>query len=582
MADNSTIPHSTRPHGSAYIDQTPDPGFNSAEHDILNNVSSIPSGSSTEEDSDDGSSVDWSGDDLGPSKHQASDSYLSPDSGRGEGDFDDDEWMVENEDWELAQGDFTKQYNRARQQHSAVYTGIRPSSEIAAGPSGSSRPPLPARNVQRAKPTLSPTGRVRLALNTGVAVNPKVVGVGKDKSDRATLDQVLDARTRLVLGSLKRRGIIDDIEYCISTGKEANVYYSGRPALSTDSASPSALAVKIYRTSILAFRSRKSYIEGEHRFKGEYTSSKNPRKMVRVWAEKELRNLRRLHQGGIRVPIAIEQKENVLVMEFLATGESASPRLKDAELSQEDVARLYSELIVIMRRMFKHCKLVHADLSEYNILLHDSHICIIDVSQSVEHDHPRSFDFLRKDIHNVHDYFTRLSRGDIGLLSLRRTWDFVTLDDIGLSREQELGEEGEKRMSQILYEWLSRAVEPENQLEDDTVFMTSFIPRHLGEVADPERDVDLLQSGNAHQLIYAQMQGLALRPKLAQADATTTTDNSSPTGDAEPNGDSDDSDDSGNDESGSDLANRRSRGFRHEDKELKKVSAVLEIGKKLC
>jgi RIO kinase 1 len=39
--------------------------------------------------------------------------------------------------------------------------------------------------------------------------------------------------------------------------------------------------------------------------------------MVRLWAEKELRNLRRLVQGGIRAPIVIEQRENVLVMEFL-------------------------------------------------------------------------------------------------------------------------------------------------------------------------------------------------------------------------------------------------------------------------
>lgn len=83
---------------------------------------------------------------------------------------------------------------------------------------------------------------------------------------------------------------------------------------------PPTIAVKIYRTSILNFRSRKSYIEGEHRFRGGYTSAKNPRKMVRLWAEKELRNLRRLVQGGVRAPIVIEQRENVLVMEFLGQG----------------------------------------------------------------------------------------------------------------------------------------------------------------------------------------------------------------------------------------------------------------------
>jgi RIO kinase 1 len=39
--------------------------------------------------------------------------------------------------------------------------------------------------------------------------------------------------------------------------------------------------------------------------------------MVKVWAEKELRNLRRLEQSGVRAPRVIEGKENVLVMEFL-------------------------------------------------------------------------------------------------------------------------------------------------------------------------------------------------------------------------------------------------------------------------
>ena len=62
-------------------------------------------------------------------------------------------------------------------------------------------------------------------------------------------------------------------------------------------------------------------MDGEHRFRGEYTSSRNPRKMVRVWAEKEMRNLRRLEQGGVRSPKAVEVKQNVLVMEYLGIGE---------------------------------------------------------------------------------------------------------------------------------------------------------------------------------------------------------------------------------------------------------------------
>jgi RIO kinase 1 len=43
--------------------------------------------------------------------------------------------------------------------------------------------------------------------------------------------------------------------------------------------------------------------------------------MVRLWAEKELRNLRRLRAAGIPCPEPLEVRENVLVMSFLGDRE---------------------------------------------------------------------------------------------------------------------------------------------------------------------------------------------------------------------------------------------------------------------
>lgn len=100
---------------------------------------------------------------------------------------------------------------------------------------------------------------------------------------------------------------------------KANVYHAHRADM-PPGPYPDSLAVKIYRTSILGFRSRQEYMQGEHRFRGEYTSSKNPRKMVKLWAEKEFRNLRRLEEEHIRCPRALECKENVLVLEYLGDG----------------------------------------------------------------------------------------------------------------------------------------------------------------------------------------------------------------------------------------------------------------------
>ena len=81
----------------------------------------------------------------------------------------------------------------------------------------------------------------------------------KDKQDRATAEQVMDPRTRMILFKLMNRGFITQINGCISTGKEANVYHaSGKDG--------TQLALKIYKTSILVFKDRDKYVTGEFRY----------------------------------------------------------------------------------------------------------------------------------------------------------------------------------------------------------------------------------------------------------------------------------------------------------------------------
>lgn len=54
-----------------------------------------------------------------------------------------------------------------------------------------------------------------------------------------------------------------------------------------------SFATKIYNTSILVFKKRSKYIEGEFRFRNAYTKNTNPRKMVKQWSEKEFRKDRK-------------------------------------------------------------------------------------------------------------------------------------------------------------------------------------------------------------------------------------------------------------------------------------------------
>merc|ERR1719334_2832291 len=71
----------------------------------------------------------------------------------------------------------------------------------------------------------------------------KEEGRVRDKADRATVEQVMDPRTRMILFKLLNRGFISEISGCISTGKEANVYYATGGVESEQD-----LAIKIYKT----------------------------------------------------------------------------------------------------------------------------------------------------------------------------------------------------------------------------------------------------------------------------------------------------------------------------------------------
>ncbi|KAI7863205.1 RIO1 family-domain-containing protein [Spinellus fusiger] len=276
----------------------------------------------------------------------------------------------------------------------------------------------------------------------------------KDKSDRATVEQVLDPRTRIILFKMLNKGIFYEINGCISTGKEANVYHA---------ATEEGLhrAIKVYKTSVLTFKDRDRYVTGEYRFRHGYSKS-NPRKMVKVWAEKEMRNLKRIKAAGIPSPEAMVLRMHVLVMEFLGDKNGwAYPRLKDAQIESSKYATLYYQLIK-------------------NGLLY-----IIDVSQSVEHDHPHASEFLRKDLSNVTDYFSK--RG-VRVMSLMDLFSFVTNASFS-NEESVVDSELEKIQIRI-----STEPEERNRMEEE-IFMRSYIPQTLEQVIDVERDTLLIAEG---------------------------------------------------------------------------------------
>ena len=106
---------------------------------------------------------------------------------------------------------------------------------------------------------------------------------------------------------------------------------------------------------------------------------------------------RSLCAAGLPVPQTYSLTRNVLVMEFLGENGWPAPRLKDVELTKKSYERVYKRLILILRDMYQKCRLVHGDLSEYNLLYY----------KKVEIDHPNALHFLRSDCKNVTDYFSK-------------------------------------------------------------------------------------------------------------------------------------------------------------------------------
>lgn len=316
----------------------------------------------------------------------------------------------------------------------------------------------------------------------------------KDKQDRATAEQVMDPRTRMILFKLLNRNFITEINGCISTGKEANVYHCTNKY-------GEEFAIKIYKTSILVFKDRDKYVTGEYRFRHGYCKS-NPRKMVRTWAEKEMRNLSRMFKNGLPVPEPILLKSHVLLMTFMGTDGYPAPKLKDIEISTSKARELYRECVILVWRLYNIVKLVHADLSEFNMLYHNDSIVIIDVSQSVEQEHPHAFEFLRKDCSNISDFFRR--RG-VSTMTIKELFDFITDPKITEANMEECLEEISERISDRNIDELTA-----QEKIDEEVFKNAFIPKTLSEVYDVERDVFGKKNSEeaTEELIYSKIIGL--------------------------------------------------------------------------
>jgi RIO kinase 1 len=216
-------------------------------------------------------------------------------------------------------------------------------------------------------------------------------------SERATVEEVFDQSTRMVIYNLLNKGVLDEIHGVVSAGKEARVYWSKNKE-------GKELAVKIYLTSSAELlKGMHKYIEGDQRFKNV---KHDTRSLIYTWAQKEFRNLQQATRAKVNVPKPIEVEKNVLVMEFIGKNGVSAPSLREQPISNPE--KVYSQLLVSLERLYRKAEIVHGDLSEYNIMMWKGKPVIFDMSQAVPTSHPMAVFLLHRDLTNLNRFFSRL------------------------------------------------------------------------------------------------------------------------------------------------------------------------------
>jgi RIO kinase 1 len=212
---------------------------------------------------------------------------------------------------------------------------------------------------------------------------------------KKAFQNVFDHKTSMALLKLKDRNVIEKMYGTIEAGKESVVFLA-------DSPEGERLVVKIYMNQAGGFRDMYRYLRGDKRFRGV---KKDRKSVIEEWCKKEFKNLKK-GQKVLECPEPIAFNENILVMSFIGEDFSPYPKLKDVEIENPEAG--FQRVMDDVKSLWTDEKLVHGDLSEYNILLDSQgELYFIDFSQGIHTSHPEAKELLKRDIENVANFFSK-------------------------------------------------------------------------------------------------------------------------------------------------------------------------------
>ncbi|MGD8566124.1 MAG: RIO1 family regulatory kinase/ATPase [Candidatus Bathyarchaeota archaeon] len=174
----------------------------------------------------------------------------------------------------------------------------------------------------------------------------------------------------------------------VGVGKEADVYDAKSPK-------EERIAVKFHRLGRTSFRQtikRRGYTT-EH--VDWFSQSK-------IAADKEFQGLKLVFSHGVSVPKPISKNRHALVMGMIQGTELARYKV----IPKPTV--VLTEILKNVQRAYLKANVIHADLSEYNVILkNDMHVQIIDWPQYITSQHPNAKELLTRDIDIILTFFKR-------------------------------------------------------------------------------------------------------------------------------------------------------------------------------
>jgi len=214
------------------------------------------------------------------------------------------------------------------------------------------------------------------------------MAIRKNREEWDVYNNVFDRFTDKVLQKLQGQGYYDELIHLISLGKEGNVFLAKR--------GDDFVCVKIYRLQTCDFNRMVDYLKSDPLY-ANFAARR--REVIFAWAQKEYRNLITLYENKVKVPKPLTCEKHVLVMEFIGDNEG-NPAKQLLKEYPENLDECMNTIINYMKQMHK-LKMVHGDLSEYNILIKDDKPVIIDVSQTTSSKNLNFNEYLERDCKNI-------------------------------------------------------------------------------------------------------------------------------------------------------------------------------------